>query len=472
MGKALKIHVSSCYLSDHPDENMSAWLNDFQKALVYLLERILRSEVQLTNTKDGLDEDKDVVVLIISGQAMASGKCKEEMQLIERHVKDNSRHAFRVFLEHVYPLAMSGELGQTPAFNFYQVDKNFISEAFMPGKGLNFWLKLLDLAYDILFKCCPDRAPGLKHGDGHNVVYLAETVPGQEHNRDVLRRELVLNGYRVLPEKKLPAEYNALKQEVLANLEKAFLSIHVIGNEYGVHVEGGDQSLVDLQNQFAAQLIQKGGDKSRPLYRLIWLPYQLNITDEEQYKFIEQVKRDAMTLAGAEIIQSPIEEMKNIIQYKIEKFFHFHPSNMSDASSVPLVYLICDKNDLELGHSIENMLKENGFRVIMPEFNNQNLNIVNKHRQNLVSCDSVLIFYGNENDQWFKSKMKDLLKSPGYGRDISFHAKAVLSVPEIPEMAPSFFEGVDIFQFDGKNLKENLLGFIEKARNGNTAGNG
>ncbi len=474
MGKELKIRVSSCYSEDQPDETMSVWFDGFQKALGYLLERILRSEVKISNTSEGIGEDDDVFILVISSFATTSKKCREEWQMIEKHVHDKNSRAFRVFPEPVKALELPVGLEQSPVYKFYQLDKNLIPETSMPGKGFDFWLKILDVAYDILFKCCPDRLQSLKPGAReHNIVYLAETVPWQEHNRDVLRRELVLNGYQVLPEKKLPIGYQALKKEVLANLEKAFLSIHVIGNEYGEHVEGSEQSLVELQNRFAAQLIQKGDYKASPLFRLIWLPYHLNITDEEQYKFVEQVKRDALALAGAEIIQSPIEEMKNIIQYKIENFSHFYQTRKKETSSVPLVYLICDKNDLALGHSIENILKEKGFRVIIPEFNEQNVNIVSKHRQNLVSCDSVLIFYGNENDQWFRSKMKDLLKSPGYGRDITFQAKGILSVPEIPEMDLSFFEGVEIFRFDGKNLEENLIGFIEKARNGNTAaGNG
>ena len=47
------------------------------------------------------------------------------------------------------------------------------------------------------------------------------------------------------------------------------------------------------------------------------------------------------------------------------------------------------------------------------------------HRESLLNCDAALIYYGNANQMWLRSKLWDLQKAQGWGRTSPLAAKAV-----------------------------------------------
>jgi hypothetical protein len=47
------------------------------------------------------------------------------------------------------------------------------------------------------------------------------------------------------------------------------------------------------------------------------------------------------------------------------------------------------------------------------------------HKDNLVQCDAVLIYYGNANQVWFEYKRRDLKKIVGFDRKSLLTAEAV-----------------------------------------------
>ena len=56
------------------------------------------------------------------------------------------------------------------------------------------------------------------------------------------------------------------------------------------------------------------------------------------------------------------------------------------------IYLICDKGDEALIEPLEDFLYDNDFEVSLPEFEGDEAEVSNIHRQNLVDCDSVIVF--------------------------------------------------------------------------------
>ena len=47
------------------------------------------------------------------------------------------------------------------------------------------------------------------------------------------------------------------------------------------------------------------------------------------------------------------------------------------------------------------------------------------HQENLKRCDAAIIYFGNTSQAWIKTKLQDLMKSPGFGRIKKIQAKAV-----------------------------------------------
>ena len=59
------------------------------------------------------------------------------------------------------------------------------------------------------------------------------------------------------------------------------------------------------------------------------------------------------------------------------------------------------------------------------DFTKTTEHVVSLHYQNLAKADSVIICDFNSQKQWIGSKLKDLVKAPGYGRKAPFLAQAI-----------------------------------------------
>ncbi len=47
------------------------------------------------------------------------------------------------------------------------------------------------------------------------------------------------------------------------------------------------------------------------------------------------------------------------------------------------------------------------------------------HVENLKMCNAAIIYYGNANEIWLRSKTRDFLKVNGYGREKPLSVKAI-----------------------------------------------
>jgi hypothetical protein len=75
-----------------------------------------------------------------------------------------------------------------------------------------------------------------------------------------------------------------------------------------------------------------------------------------------------------------------------------------------------DQRDADAASPCVEYLFEQNFEVIRPVFEGDEAEIREYHDDNLRSCDGVLIFYGSTNECWLRRKLREVQKSPGYGR--------------------------------------------------------
>jgi hypothetical protein len=83
---------------------------------------------------------------------------------------------------------------------------------------------------------------------------------------------------------------------------------------------------------------------------------------------------------------------------------------------------------------IEDYLFNQGFEVINSAVVSEGDDAAQAHRESLLHCDAALIYYGNANPMWLRSKLWDLQKARGWGRTSPLEAKAVyVSGPQTTE---------------------------------------
>jgi hypothetical protein len=284
-------------------------------------------------------------------------------------------------------------------------------------------------------------------------IYLAESSFETRELRDNIRRELQDSGYEILPNQQLPLVESSLVQSVASYLEDVQLSVHLVGENYGMVPEGTQKSIVEIQNEVASSASNSG-----KLQRLIWMPEGLEPNEDRQISFVNKLNEGTSGIEGADVIHSSLENFKEIISDKISAIKKAKAKQLvadiketkenlqnDDLNGTGIIYLICDLLDIDEIKPLEDFLFNSGYEVLLPLFEGEESQIRNDHIENLKMCDAAFVFFGKANEIWLRSKTRDFLKINGYGREKPLNIKAIyLSGP--PSIAKERFrsQGTDV----------------------------
>jgi len=446
-----KVNILILYSSKDDEalaEGEKGWVANFQKFLDLMLLQVLgeKPSVDVKSETDDLTEKElstfKILIPTLSPNFNSTGKCLDAVEayykVIEKE-KSTVARIFKVMMSDVPKEDQPAKLRDLLAYELFQSDidsgtSNEIRDFFGPDAERDYWMKLVDLAYDI-----HESVIQLKDGTGkegvkpmfsRKSIFLAETSHDLVIQRNIIRRELQRHGYKVLPDHTLPNNIDELEKIVTDELGECSMSIHLIGNSYGEIPKGSDQSVVDIQNKFATDrgAKSKSGDT---FSRLIWISPNIKQTSERQKTFIENLKRDMSSMEGAEILQTPLEDFKNIVREELIDVNADQKFNIgqvaSDNGKEKKVYMVYDPIDQNEVNPIIKFVENAGYKVIHPEFTGELLDLRQHHFENLVNFDLGIIFYGKVNLQWVRMKLLDLLKAPGFGRNKPVLGRAIVT---------------------------------------------
>ncbi len=439
------------------DKGFKGWVTNFHKFLTTLLSQITKGhpEVQLVKASDltgSLLDNACAVMPIVSESIVNDQSLKTITEWAKGLQKDKSLKVGdvprlmmvvknQIDVEVVFP-----DFVDLISYDFFYVDpQTGISDEYRRFFGgeteQGFWMKLVDIAYDISHILDEDSQKSAKKKktkvDRNKTVYLASTGMDLLTQRDVLKRELKSHGYEVLPNRSLPKDLDELEKSIKEDLANSRMSIHLIGEDYGYKPAGSDKSIVDIQNLIAqdhtldmSEYNKKNGN-DMPFSRLVWLSPDLLNVSERQKIFIEDIKGGAAMVEEAEVLQIQLQELKSIIREELLTGGRFHVKrdvkgyDDKDEEGVKVIYLIADQMDLDSANDIDDFLSKQGFKVLRPNYEGELVDIRYVHHENLRRCDGSIIYYGKATHEWIKTKQFDLMKAPGFGREKPLRAKAV-----------------------------------------------
>lgn len=432
-------------------EGQKGWITSFHQALEIRLSQLLGDEPEFWRDESklrGNDYFGDAIVTrlpriailitVLTPRYVKSDWCLKEVKEFYKvaeqtggvRISDKSR-IFKVVKTPVPTERHPPELQSMLGYEFYQVDPTTGKpREFRFNSGLNadinYWAKLDDLAYDIYqlmetLKTRPDsEAEQAAASTAAGVtVYLAEATLDLSGERDRIKRELQQRGYRVLPDRPLPLNAADFQAAVREDLRRSKLSVHLIGANYGIVPESADSSVACLQNELAAERSQD------PTFtRIIWMSPGLEAREERQRRFIEYLHNDSNAQHGAELLQTTLEDLKTIIHDKLNAAA-LHRAAHVDGDAPRRIYLICDRQDFDDVGPISDYLFDQGFEVITPIMEGDEAQVRADHKENLLLCDAILVYYGGAGESWLRAKLLDLRKLAGYGRTKPLLAKAI-----------------------------------------------
>ncbi|HVT59917.1 MAG TPA: hypothetical protein VHR45_16145 [Thermoanaerobaculia bacterium] len=487
------VFISYAHIDNQPlTPGEEGWITHLHRALGVRLAQLLGEEpriwrdpkIQGNDYFDTAILDKlpktALLISVISPRYLKSDWCRKELeefsQLAERYdlvEVGNKARLFKVVKTPVpldrYPERLQRLLG----YDFFRVDPDSGRPIeFGPAAGTDetrkYWARLDDLAYDIcqLLEQIKSPAAGTATGPAPSgpTVYLAETSVDLTGERDAIRRELLERNYRLVPEERLPLTVEELRSAIGADLARSVLSVHLIGSRYGVVPEGAETSIIDLQNSMAAQRSRAAG-----LRRLIWIRPDSVSEELRQKTFLDHLRTDPEAQLGAELYQTSIEDFSAALRQRLESLAKKElavaqePAQVADG--VVRIYLICDREDYEAAKVLDDYLYGQGFEVILPLFEGDEVAVREDHQESLCLCDAAIIYCGTASEVWLRGKLRDFLKAPGFGRQRPMLARAVyLGEPARPDKERFRSREAMVCQAMGGFSEEALQPFIDELK--------
>ncbi|MCB9231048.1 MAG: TIR domain-containing protein [Bacteroidia bacterium] len=513
------IFISYAVLDNQTHNQEDGWVSLFHKALEIELSerlgakpRIWRDEKLKGN--DDLDSElsnrvlnTSLLLCILSPRYIQSKWCIWEVEKFTKQAEatlglkigSSSRiikvvKTFVPFEEHPGP--MKGHLGyeffkQEGSGRFREYNAKF-------GKEYEqlFWLKLDDLVQDLAETLSdfwrehgyPDSfggsgsavqsmIPKESKADSKELkkIFLATTTPDIRQEYDEIKRVLTDEGCEIMPAGSLPEIGSEIENDVSGYLEDCKLSIHMLGQYYGVVPIAANHSVIDIQNTVAAQKSIKNG-----IQRMIWIPPELASPEEKQSEFLNRVQEDPNALAGAEVFRMPLEKFKTALTSKLREMEQketvaANPGNLQTdkASNSKIIYLITNRVDLEAGLDLEDYLFEAGFEIRSIDYGAEGAEIdettIREFEQEFLKvADAVLIYYGQAPNSWVQAKLGIFQKIVGYGRESHLEHKCVY-IADSDEAPPQKIRKerfktreAEVLRGNFPFEKEILAGFLKK----------
>lgn len=450
-----------------------SWVTQFKKFLEMMLLQVMgeKSNIVLKSEYDDITasgmNNAAVMVAILSKEFTQSGRCLDTVEAF--HKSTAGSKVERVFKVMKAPLSLQEQpprLRELLSYDMYQLDNETglmkeYSDFFSQDAEKQYWMKMVDLVYDIheaLIILKGQTKAEVKNIYKRKTIYLAETGHDLSIQRNIIKRELQRHGYVVLPNQMLPQRFDDLERVVRRDLEECSLSVHLIGSAYGEIPEGSDRSVLDIQNKLSAEHAVIKRSRKEEFSRLIWIAPNLRNASEKQKAFIESLRRDIEAQEGAEILQNPLEDFKNIMR---EELVASQTRNTEQPTAGKTIYLVHDKVDHQQVLPLVDVIQKSGFNVVFPAFEGDLLEVRKKHIDNLRLFDGAIIFKGKVNDQWVRMKVLDLLKAPGFGRSKPIQGKAIVS-----EMPLDSYKSQDVTLISGDSNKsiDSVKNFLQEIK--------
>jgi|GEM_PF-6298588 hypothetical protein len=270
-----------------------------------------------------------------------------------------------------------------------------------------------------------------------------------------ITRELLHRKFNIVPEVANPSAKELIDNQeyLLEMLRNSDFAIHFIGH----------QSIVDFPEKIspAIKINQITADfcatiDGQNLQRIIYVPAENSETSEIVEQKISQFKSNTHSLLNAELIQTPIEKLKEIVLQKIKELSAPITQSVIDENKDKEVYLIYPSEEENKIVPYCDWFKQKNITYSLSQINLDQLELLQYHQKQLTSCQGVII-YNSGNNQWLERKLSDIIKAPGWGRKHRFRFIIVCGQElTVDQLKKTQYHDIEFFK-DDSLLKNNKL---------------
>jgi hypothetical protein len=106
--------------------------------------------------------------------------------------------------------------------------------------------------------------------------------------------------------------------------------------------------------------------------------------------------------------------------------------------------VIYERNARDPVNGYLELIRSRGFEILEPSHGNGHFYSLSEHIENLLKADAVLIYKGESTMDWLNSKIRDLVKSPGYGKAYPFRGVEIISSQKAADKSLIFLKNVPV----------------------------
>lgn len=396
------------------------------------------------------------MVSVLTPRYVASDWCQRELTGFWRAaeqtggvVLDHKARVFKVVKTPVEPQRVPAPVQPLLGYEFYRLQAGNgrpleFNKVYGPEAERDFWVRLNDLAYDIadLLKQLElsDADAATAAGNAPPAAYLATVTSDLREAHDALRRELLRQGWRVLPAVELPLVAAEAEALVRAQMAEAVLSVHLLGATGGLVPEGSEESMQALQARIAAEQARSGAranDPGQGLARLLWLAPDADSAEARQRTLLDALRDDPIPAPGSDLLKTSFEALKTEVVRRMQAVQDALAAQAARAAQTAQaaggqptrIYLVCSAADEAAVQPLQEHLFGLGFEVVLPLFEGEESQLRELNDTELRDCDGLLLYYGAGGELWLRQKLAELRRLPTLGRRAALRASGICLAP-------------------------------------------
>jgi TIR domain len=409
--------------------------------------RRISDSAQFTPEIEEALKDASFLLVVLSPNWMARPWCRRELDTFAKyHGPDGIRERiFVVSKRHVEhdkrPSLLQGQVG----FEFYvrDTDPGEIGgdqDFFGRGQVLDdrYWAKVSQLAASLLLRK-PPPVPKPLYPPSGRTIFVAKPASDMRAGYDRIVSELAGKGHSVVPPPAEDIPLDSSATEVIdAALERAEISVHLLGEKTGGTPEDHQSPIVNLQLARAAAKAAASGEN---FHRVVWAPSFWTIqsaTDRTPHE-VSRLPHHVLEQFGASLQTDKVQgdglsKFVDFLNQHLVTIFVPNPVERPtgaalDAASDVRLYLEHSEQDSEYALSLAEALQQHRLETLLPAFEGSESEIRMFNDKQLAECDAVVLCWASASEVWVRAHANLYRDWHALGRKQQFSYRAVLAAP-------------------------------------------
>jgi hypothetical protein len=426
------IYISYSHIDNQPSHGETVgWVDVFHDVLKLELSKLLGRtdavkiwrDTRLVNNRsfDEVIEQQlaaaTLFIPILSPAYLRSEFCRHELEAFQRHatkspeglfVGDRSR-VLPVWIRDVSRAALPEPLDRIIGYRFYKLELERgrgLGLPHQPGQD-EFSRNIYELANDIVLTLRAKQAmneAGAEEAPPEVMpcVYLAEVVSALRGERERIRNELLRRGVIVIPDGPLPFDDGAACGDAVRSyLQRCALSVHLVGDEYGLVPEGETRSVVELQYDLAAER----GKESR-FERLVCILGKSESSDERQRLFVEKLESVAPRGGGLQLLRMSVGELVNRVMTTLKQLAASGPPPVEATPDSPgVAFIDIHHKDSDLLSQLLSVLMERRYEMRLLPDTDSPLENVSRFEEAVKQANVFIFAFGEVHRDWVAQRL-------------------------------------------------------------------